>query len=289
MNRKGIILSGGLGTRLTPLTTSISKQILPVYNKPMIYYPLTTLMLSGIREILVISNEEYIGIYKNLLLDGSQWGIKIKYKIQQKPKGIADSLIIAENFIRKSKIALILGDNLFYSNDLSNILKKISNSNNNTIIANEVVNPKEYGVLSLNKNNFIKSIIEKPLRPKSNFAITGLYFLNNESKKIAKRIQPSKRGELEITSVLNKLLKKKKLQFHLFGRGLSWFDMGNFDDLLDAANFIRSLEKRLRYIIACPEEIAYKNNWISKKELIVASKRIGNNLYQKYLKSLITQ
>lgn len=289
MPRKGIILAGGLGTRLRPITTSISKQILPVYNKPMIYYPLTTLMLSGIKDIMVISTKEHINLFQNLFYDGSQWGMNIKYKVQVKPKGIAESLILAENFIKKSNIALILGDNFFYSNDLSKILRRISLSKNNTIICNEVSNPSDYGIVSIDKNNKIKSIEEKPLKPKSKFAITGLYYLNNETIKIAKKIKPSKRGELEITSVLNKLLNKKKLKYYLFGRGFSWFDMGNFDDLLDAGNFIRSLEKRQQNLIACPEEIAFRKKWIDKKKLILLSKQIGNNLYKRYLNKILSK
>ena len=183
MPRKGIILAGGLGTRLRPITTSISKQILPVYNKPMIYYPLTTLMLSGIKDVMVISTKEHINLFQNLFYDGSQWGMNIKYKVQVKPKGIAESLILAENFIKKSNIALILGDNFFYSNDLSKILRRISLSKNNTIICNELSNPSDYGIVSIDKNNKIKSIEEKPLKPKSKFAITGLYYLNNETIK----------------------------------------------------------------------------------------------------------
>jgi len=289
MHRKGIILAGGLGTRLRPITTSISKQILPVYNKPMIYYPLTTLMLSGIKDIIIISTQEHINLFQNLFFDGSQWGINIKYKIQVKPKGIAESLILAENFIKKSNIALILGDNLFYSNDLSKILKKISLSKNNTIICNEVSNPSDYGIVSLDKNNKIKSIEEKPLKPKSKYAITGLYYLDNETIKIAKKIKPSKRGELEITSVLNKLLEKNKLKCHLFGRGFSWFDMGNFDDLIDAGNFIRSLEKRQQNLIACPEEIAFRKKWIDKKKLILLLKQMGNNIYKRNLNKIISK
>ena len=289
MPRKGIILAGGLGTRLRPITTSISKQILPVYNKPMIYYPLTTLMLSGIKDIMVISTKEHINLFQNLFYDGSQWGMNIEYKVQAKPKGIAESLILAENFIKKSNIALILGDNFFYSNDLSKILRRISLSKKNTIICNEVSNPSDYGIVSIDRNNKIKSIEEKPLKPKSKYAITGLYYLNNETIKIAKKIKPSKRGELEITSVLNKLLDKKKLNYHLFGRGFSWFDMGNFDDLIDAGNFIRSLEKRQQNLIACPEEIAFRKKWIDKKKLILLSKQIGNNLYKRYLHKILSK
>lgn len=289
MYRKGIILAGGLGTRLKPITTSISKQILPVYNKPMIYYPLTTLMLSGIKDIIIISTKEHINLFQNLFYDGHQWGINIKYRIQVKPRGIAESLILAESFIKKSNIALILGDNFFYSNDLSKILKKISLSKKNTIICNEVSNPSDYGIVLLDKNNKIRSIEEKPLKPKSNYAITGLYYLNNEAIKIAKKIKPSKRGELEITSVLNKLLAKKKLNYHLFGRGFSWFDMGNFDDLIDAGNFIRSLEKRQQNLISCPEEIAFRKKWIDKKKLILLLKQMGDNLYKRYLNKIINK
>lgn len=287
MSRKGIILAGGSGSRLKPITSSISKQILPVYNKPMIYYPLTTLMLSEIRDIIIISTEEHINLFKNLFYDGSQWGMKIEYKIQIKPNGIAESFLLAENFIKKSNIALILGDNFFYSNNLSQILKKISLSNKNTIICNEVSNPSDYGIISLDKNNKIKSIKEKPLKPKSNYAVTGLYFLNNEAIKIAKKIKPSKRGELEITSVLNSFINKKKLNYSVFGRGFSWFDMGNFDDLIDAGNFVRSLEKRQHNLIGCPEEIAFKKKWIDKQKLMLLIKKIGNNEYKKYLNKLL--
>ena len=287
MYRKGIILAGGLGSRLRPITNSISKQLLPVYNKPMIYYSLTTLMLSGIRKILLISTSQQIKIFKHLLSDGSKWGLTLEYKIQDNPNGIAEALILGENFIKKSKIALILGDNLFYSNDLSKILTKLSKSNKNSILCNEVLNPSNYGIISLNKNKKITSIVEKPLRPKSNYAITGLYYLNNEAIEIAKNVKPSKRGELEITSVLNSLLKKKKLKYYLFGRGLNWFDMGDFDDLLDAGNFIRSIEKRHQQIIACPEEIAYKKRWINKKELFSLINNLGNNSYKKYLRNLL--
>lgn len=253
----------------------------------MIYYPLTTLMLSEIRDIIIISTKEHINLFKNLFYDGSQWGMKIEYKIQIKPNGIAESFLLAENFIKKSNIALILGDNFFYSNNLSQILKKISLSNKNTIICNEVSNPSDYGIMSLDKNNKIKSIKEKPLKPKSNYAVTGLYFLNNEAIKIAKKIKPSKRGELEITSVLNSFINKKKLNYSIFGRGFSWFDMGNFDDLIDAGNFIRSLEKRQHNLIGCPEEIAFKKKWIDKQKLMLLIKKIGNNEYKKYLNKLL--
>ncbi len=287
MHRKGIILAGGFGSRLRPITQSISKQLLPVYNKPMIYYSLTTLMLSGIRKILLISTRQQIKIYQDLLSDGSRWGITLKYKVQDNPNGIAEALILGEDFIKKSKIALILGDNLFYSNDLSNILKKMSSSNKNSIICNEVSNPSNYGIISIDKNNKIVSIDEKPIKPKSNYAITGLYFFNNDTIEIAKNVKPSKRGELEITSVLNYLLKKKKLTYHLYGRGLSWFDMGDFDDLLDACNFIRTLEKRQQQLIGCPEEIAFKKKWINKKKLLSAINNLGNNSYRKLLKDLV--
>jgi|TARA_A100001015_G_C15037076_1_gene737007 glucose-1-phosphate thymidylyltransferase len=287
MYRKGIILAGGLGSRLRPITNSISKQLLPVYNKPMIYYSLTTLMLSGIRKILLISTRQQIKIFKHLLSDGSKWGLTLDYIVQDNPNGIAESLILGENFIKKSKIALILGDNLFYSNDLSRILTKLSKSNKNSILCNEVSNPSNYGIISLDKNKNITSIVEKPLKPKSNYAITGLYYLNNEAIEIAKDIKPSKRGELEITSVLNNLLKKKKLKYYLFGRGLNWFDMGDFDDLLDAGNFIRSIEKRHQQIIACPEEIAFKNKWINKKKLVSIINKLGNNNYKNYLSNLL--
>lgn len=253
----------------------------------MIYYPFTTLMLSGIREIMIISTKIHLQLFQNLFRDGSQWGMKIKYKIQQKPNGIAESLILAEQFIKKAKIALILGDNFFYSNDFSKILKKISSSNNNTIICNEVSKPSDYGIIEIDNKNKIKSIEEKPLKPKSKFAITGLYYLNNEVIKIAKGVKPSKRGELEITSVLNNLLKKKKLKYHLFGRGFSWFDMGNFDDLIDAGNFIRTLEKRQQNLIASPEEIAFQKKWIDKKKLIHVLEKLGNNQYKRQLNKLL--
>ena len=288
MHRKGIILAGGFGSRLRPITQSISKQLLPVYNKPMIYYSLTTLMLSGIRKILLISTRQQIKIYQDLLSDGSRWGITLKYKVQDNPNGIAEALILGEDFIKKSKIALILGDNLFYSNDLSNILKKMSSSNKNSIICNEVSNPSNYGIISIDKNNNIVSIDEKPIKPKSNYAITGLYFLNNDTIEIAKNVKPSKRGELEITSINEMYLNEESLYVEIMGRGFTWLDTGTFDSLVEASNFISIMQRQQGFNIACLEEIAYNNNWITKDKLLELV-RHKNSPYHNYIKDLISQ
>ena len=260
---KGIIMAGGLGTRLYPLTKAITKHLLPVYDKPLIYYPLSTLMLAGIRDILIISDRENLYSYKKLFKDGSPFGVKISYEIQDKPKGIAEAFIIGEKFIGKSKCALILGDNIFYGNELKNIFKKIKNKKEtSTIFLYSVEKPENFGVAELDKNDKIVSLQEKPKKPKSNYAVTGLYFYDKDVIKVAKNIKPSKRGELEITSINQYYLKKKKLDYVLFGRGMAWLDTGTFDSLIDAGQFVRTIEKRQGFNILSRRNCVEK--WLVK-------------------------
>ncbi len=284
---KGIILAGGLGTRLYPLTKAITKHLLPVYDKPLIYYPLSTLMLAGIRDILIISDRENLQSYKKLFKDGSPYGVKISYEVQDKPKGIAEAFIIGEKFIGKSRCALILGDNIFYGNELKNIFIKIKNKKKtSTIFLYPVEKPENFGVAELDKNKKIVSLQEKPKKPKSNYAITGLYFYDKDVIEVAKKIKPSKRGELEITSINQYYLKKKKLDYVLFGRGMAWLDTGTFDSLIDAGQFVRTIEKRQGFKISCPEEIAWRNGWLNKKDIYEIAKEIKDVNYKKYLLNL---
>ena len=284
---KGIILAGGLGTRLYPLTKAITKHLLPVYDKPLIYYPLSTLMLAGIRDILIISDRENLQSYKKLFKDGSPYGVKISYEVQDKPKGIAEAFIIGEKFIGKSRCALILGDNIFYGNELKNIFIKIKNKKKtSTIFLYPVEKPENFGVAELDKNKKIVSLQEKPKKPKSNYAITGLYFYDKDVIEVAKKIKPSKRGELEITSINQYYLKKKKLDYVLFGRGMAWLDTGTFDSLIDAGQFVRTIEKRQGFKISCPEEIAWRNGWLNKKDIYEIAKKIKDVNYKKYLLNL---
>ena len=284
---KGIILAGGLGTRLYPLTKAITKHLLPVYDKPLIYYPLSTLMLAGIRDILIISDRENLQSYKKLFKDGSPYGVKISYEVQDKPKGIAEAFIIGEKFIGKSRCSLILGDNIFYGNELKNIFIKIKNKKKtSTIFLYTVEKPENFGVAELDKNKKIVSLQEKPKKPKSNYAITGLYFYDKDVIEVAKKIKPSKRGELEITSINQYYLKKKKLDYVLFGRGMAWLDTGTFDSLIDAGQFVRTIEKRQGFKISCPEEIAWRNGWLNKKDIYEIAKKIKDVNYKKYLLNL---
>jgi len=288
---KGIILAGGSGTRLYPITNGISKQLLPLYDKPMIYYPLSVLMLSGIRDILIISNPEYIDNYKRLFGDGSQLGLNIEYKIQEKPKGLAEAFIIGEDFIGDDDVCLVLGDNVFYGHGLTEILKNavmnVEKEKKATVFGYYVNDPERYGVVEFDENGKVISIEEKPKKPKSNYAVVGLYFYPNDVVKKAKEVKPSDRGELEITSINEMYLKEDRLKVELLGRGYAWFDTGTHDSLLDAANFIRTIEKRTGLKIACLEEIAYLNGWISKDEL----KKIGESLkktgYGQYLLKIL--
>jgi glucose-1-phosphate thymidylyltransferase len=283
---KGIILAGGLGTRLYPLTKSISKQILPLYDKPMIYYPLSVLMLAGIRDILIISTKRDIAVFKELFRDGSFLGMKFEYAVQEIPRGLADAFIVGENFIGKDNIALVLGDNIFYGQSFSDTLKSAVQSieiNSGAIIFGYYVkNPNEYGVVEFDKNNKVISIEEKPAFPKSHYAIPGLYFYDNSVINIAKEIKPSARGEIEITSIINKYLEDNKLKVELLGRGMAWLDTGTYDTLLEAANFIAAIQRRQGLFIACIEEISFRNKWITREQLLKIALEYKTN-YGAYL------
>lgn len=288
MKRKGIILAGGSGSRLYPVTQSISKQLLPVFDKPMIYYPLTTLMLGDIREILIISTPQDLPKFKKLLGDGSQWGLSLSYKIQPTPDGIAQSFILGEDFIGDDLITLILGDNIFYGNDLEKVLYSANkNYTGATIFAYQVKDPERYGVVQFNKNNDVISIDEKPLNPKSNFAITGLYYYDQAVVEIAKDLKPSKRNELEITDINNKYIEKNNLSVEILRRGFAWLDTGTHQSLLNASQFISTIESRQGLKIACPEEIAYRKNWITSTDLKVLAQPLLKNEYGEYLLKLI--
>tara|TARA_X000000368_G_C23043876_1_gene718232 strand:+ start:1211 stop:2080 length:870 start_codon:yes stop_codon:yes gene_type:complete len=285
---KGIILAGGSGTRLNPSTNVVSKQLLPVYDKPMIYYPLSILMLLKIKEILIISTSEDTPRFQKLLGDGSQVGLKLSYAVQEQPNGLAEAFIIGEEFINGDNVALILGDNLFYgSGYLNEIRNSINNLNGSLIFGYEVNDPHRYGVVEFDTNNNVISLEEKPKNPKTNYAIPGLYFYDNNVVKYAKEIVPSERGELEITDLNKMYLKKNALSVHILGRGVVWFDTGTFSSLLDASNFIFSIEKRQGLKVACIEEIAFKMDFISKKELNEIAAPIKESEYGKYLINLI--
>tara|TARA_B110000444_G_scaffold258466_1_gene299490 strand:+ start:827 stop:1696 length:870 start_codon:yes stop_codon:yes gene_type:complete len=285
--RKGIILAGGSGTRLFPSTLTISKQLLPIYDKPMIYYPLTTLMLADIKDILIISTPHDIVLFKNLLNDGSQWGINIDYAIQEKPEGLAQALIISEDYLKGSPSVLILGDNIFYGQDFSNILKDANNNISCTsIFAYRVKDPERYGVVEFDNNYKVISIEEKPEKPKSNYAITGLYFYDENAPKYAKTLKKSHRGELEITDLNKIYLEKNCLNVKIMSRGFAWLDTGTHKSLLDASIYVSVLEERQGIKIACPEEIAFVKSWISKKELQGLFQNM-NNEYGEYLKKII--
>lgn len=283
--RKGIILAGGKGSRLYPATLSVSKQILPIYDKPMIYYPLSTLMLAGIRDILIIVNPSELKVFKNLLGNGDLYGINIKYKIQEKPNGIAEALIISENFLKESPCALILGDNIFYGSNLEQILLDVSKNNLDgaTIFSYQVNMPDQYGVVKFNKFNRPIKLIEKPKKFVSNHAVTGLYFYDSKASKYAKTLKPSKRGELEITDLNNIYLKKKKLKVEKFGRGYAWLDTGNCDNLLEASNFICNIERRQSLKISCIEEISFNKKWIDRKKLSKSINKMKSSTYANYL------
>ena len=287
---KGIILAGGSGSRLYPLTKVISKQLLPVYDKPMIYYPLSTLMLSGIKEILIISTPTDISLYERLLNDGSELCIKISYKVQPNPDGLAQAFILGEEFIGEENVALVLGDNIFYGSGFSEILMKsvktVSEENKAVVFGYEVKDPSRYGVVEFNENNEVVSVEEKPTQPKSNYAIVGLYYYTNDVIEIAKNVKPSKRGELEITSVNNVYLDQENLNVELMGRGFAWLDTGTIDAINNASNFIRTIEERQGLKVACLEEIAYYNNFIDKIQLEHIIKKLPND-YANYLCRLI--
>ena len=288
MIKKGIILAGGLGTRMSPLTKSVNKQLLPLYDKPLIFYPLSVLMLSGIRNILIIVNKGQLNQFRKILPEKNNLGIVIQYKEQLKPGGLPEAFIIGEKFIGNDNVSLILGDNFFYGQSLTKILKKnISLKSGAKILLHAVKNPNLYGVATINKKNKVIKLIEKPLKTKSNLAVTGLYYFDNNVIKFSKSLKPSKRNELEIIDLLNKYKKKRKLSADLIGRGGTWLDTGNINDFYDASNFISAIEKRQGLKIACIEEIAFKNNWINKKDINNAIKFYGNCDYSKYLKTII--
>lgn len=285
---KGIILAGGAGTRLYPVTQAISKQLLPVYDKPMIYYPLTTLMLAGVREILLISTTQDIPRFEQLLGDGSQWGIRLQYTIQARPNGIAEALLLAEDFLAGQKCVLILGDNLFYGNELTALLRGAAVKNRGaTVFAYPVSDPERYGVVEFDANGRVLSIEEKPSRPKSKYAVTGLYFFDDQVSKMALTLQPSQRGELEITDLNQLYLREGELEVKVFGRGTAWLDTGTSDSLLEASQFIQTVEKRQGLKIACPEEIAFRLGYISRAELIVLIQSLKGCSYGDYLRSLL--
>lgn len=276
--RKGIILAGGTGSRLFPLTMALSKQLLPVYDKPMIYYPLSTLMLSNIRNILIITTPHDQELFKRLLGDGKEWGISISYEIQPSPDGLAQAFIIGQKFIGDSKCALILGDNLFYGENLINKLESASSSENSTLFAYQVNDPERYGVVSFDKYKNVIDIQEKPLSPKSDYAITGLYYYENSVIEVAKSLKPSKRGELEITDINNYYLKEKRLKVEVLGRGMAWLDTGTFDSLQEAGSFIKTLEHRQGLKVGSPEEISWRKKWIDNAQLEkLASNQIKSN------------
>lgn len=284
---KGIILAGGNGTRLYPITRAISKQLLPVYDKPMIYYPLSTLMLAGIRDILIISTPYALPSFEELLGNGSNLGIDISYASQAAPKGIAESFIIGEKFIAKDNVCLILGDNIFYGHNLQDLLKEAVNQKEGAVIFGYYVkDPQRYGVIEFDKKCKIVSITEKPKKPKSNYVITGLYFYDNDVVKIAKNLKPSKRRELEITDVNNEYLKKHKLKVKLLGRGYAWLDMGTYDSLIEASVFIKTIEDRQGLKIGCIEEIAYRMGYINARQLEKIALAIPTN-YGEYLRSIL--
>jgi glucose-1-phosphate thymidylyltransferase len=282
---KGIVLAGGSGTRLYPLTGAISKQLLPIYDKPMIYYPISVLMLAGIRDILIISTPQDLPLFKKIFGNGSKFGISISYKEQPKPNGIAEAFIIGENFIGNDSVCLILGDNIFYGQSFVEIIQKNSNlTKGSSIFAYSVLSPENFGVVEVDSNGKAISLEEKPKNPKSNYAVTGLYFYDNDVIDIAKSIKPSLRGELEITSINNIYLKRGDLKVEMLGRGFAWLDTGTHISILEASQFIHTLEKRQGFKIACIEEIAWRKKWISDLQMLEHIKLHSNNEYGHYLK-----
>ena len=280
---KGIILAGGSGTRLWPITQAISKQLMPIYDKPMIYYPLTTLMQAGIHDILIITTPDDQAGFQRLLGNGSQWGINLEYAVQPKPEGLAQAFIIGEEFIGNDKVALVLGDNIFHGERLDESLQECTNPDGGTVFAYKVSDPERYGVVEFDEQNQAISIEEKPAEPKSNFAVVGLYFYDNDVIEIAKNVQPSARGELEITSINAEYLRRGKLQVQTLDNGDVWLDTGTIDSLTDASDFVRVIQKRTGRIIGSPEKIAFKNDWISREQLNMLAEPLKKSGYGKYL------
>jgi glucose-1-phosphate thymidylyltransferase len=288
--RKGIILAGGSGTRLYPVTQSISKQLLPVFDKPMIYYPLSTLMLAGIQDILIISTPDDTPRFESLLGDGSQWGLNISYKVQPSPDGLAQAFILGDSFIGNDLSALVLGDNIFYGHDFNELLgNAMIRDDGATVFAYHVQDPERYGVAEFDKTNKVLSLEEKPQHPKSNYALTGLYFYDKDVVKMAKSLKPSARGELEITDLNQLYLDKEKLNVEIMGRGYAWLDTGTHDSLLEASQFIATLENRQGLKISCPEEIAYRRGWINANQLEKLTATLSKNRYGQYLQRVLKE
>lgn len=281
---KGIILAGGSGTRLWPITKGISKQLMPIYDKPMIYYPLTTLMQAGIRDILIITTPDEQSGFKRLLGDGTQWGVMLTYAVQPSPDGLAQAFIIGEEFIGNDKVCLVLGDNIFYGHRLDDSLKKSTDPDGGIVFGYEVSDPERYGVVEYDQNMNVVSIEEKPEHPKSNFAVPGLYFYDNDVIEIAKNVQPSARGEIEITAVNSEYLRRGKLKVHTLDNGDVWLDTGTIDSLTDATDFVRVVQKRTGQIIGSPEKVALENSWITQEQLMVLAEPLKKSGYGQYLK-----
>ena len=285
---KGIILAGGSGTRLHPLTLSVTKQLLPVYDKPMIYYPLATLMSMGINEILIISTPQDRPLFQNLLGDGSEWGIKLSYEIQYKPEGLAQAFMIGEQFIGEDSVCLILGDNIFYGIDTDNVKEQLQNLKGGLVFGYQVNDPERYGVLSFNKKGDVTGIQEKPKKPKSNYAVPGLYFFDNSVVKVAYNVKPSERGELEITDVIQHYLDFDLLKVHKLPRGVAWLDTGTFESLNQAGQYVETIQERQGLMVGCIEEIAFENNWMTTEQVQNRIRMFSKNSYGNYLKKVIS-